>query len=335
MMRLLIFTDGSAIKKYFSGIESSRSWDLQFSPHEDLRRIMKKMNDAELYLFDYASAVDETRQKDLNYFLKKTDAATGVIDRKNEILDPAAMIMKGTDYLGGGLLKEGIKAERLNKSIEFHRRREGLSSTDEEAPAEEDKKQRTKYIIPEGGWKGVKSGHEYTFLMLFTEISIPADLKKKSGKVHLNQLKQIFQSVVEREIEPYDGRVWIWNEYGGLVLFPFDGESAEAVIPAVKLMLNRVLISVEDFQLHSSINLRSAIHLGTSIYKARGKTGTIISDSINSIFHLGTKYTPQDDLDITAEVYDILPERVQTLFIRAGIFEGRDIFRLRHFEVHG
>ncbi len=171
--------------------------------------------------------------------------------------------------------------------------------------------------------------------MLFTEISIPAGWKKKSGSVHLNQLKETFQSVVEREVTACDGRLWIWNEYGGLVLFPYDGKSSEAVIPAIKLMLNRVLISVEDFQLHRSLNLRAAMHLGTTKYKTRGKTGTIISDSINSIFHLGTKFTPLDDFDITEVVYDVLPERVKKLFREAGSFEDRNIFRLRHFEVKG
>jgi len=337
-MQLIIFTGSPSLKKYFTGIEKSRSWSLEILPHEDLRIKMKNTGSAELYLLDYASLDDEAKQKNLNFILRKSNTASGIIDRKNEIIDPAGILMRGSDYISLSLLKDGIKPDRLNKSIEYHeiRTEKNISRADSEAAAgKPDSGSKPNYIIPEGGWRGVKSGHEYTFLMLFTEISIPAELKKKSGSGHLNKLKQIFQAVIDRETAPHDGRIWIWNEYGGLVLFPFDGESVDAVIPAVKLLLNRVLISVEDFHLHSAINLRAAMHLGTTTYKTRGKTGTIISDSINSIFHLGTKFTPLDDLDITEEVYNLLPERIKELFCETGIFEDRNIFRLRHFEISG
>ncbi|MBP7583491.1 MAG: hypothetical protein KBA61_05635, partial [Spirochaetes bacterium] len=33
-------------------------------------------------------------------------------------------------------------------------------------------------------------------------------------------------------------------------------------------------------------------HVGNTVYRVRGDTGSIISDSINSIFHLGQKYAP-------------------------------------------
>lgn len=338
MKKLIVFTDSTPVKKSFAAVDSSRSWNLQFLPVSDLRRAVKEETDTELFLYDSASATDDSKQKDLNYIQRKNGAAKGIIDRKNEIIDPAGIIMKGTDYFSGSMMKEGIKPERLNKSIAFYKS-SALENADlPEAVQQTGKTARKpapKYIPPDGGWHGVKSGHDYTFFMLFAEISIPTGWKKKSGSVHLNKLKETFQSVVERESAAGDGKVWIWNEYGGLVLFPYGGNSSDAILPAVKLMLNRVMISVEDFQLHTPIKLRAAMHLGTTKYKVRGKTGTIISDSINSIFHLGTKFTPLDDFDITEAVYDVVPERVQKLFSEAGSFEDRNIFRLRHFEVKG
>jgi hypothetical protein len=338
MKKLIVFTDSAAVKKSFTAIESSRSWEFATFSHCELRRLMKEERNADLFLLDYASCKEDERQKNLNYVLRKTNSPLGIIDRKNEITDPAGILMKGTDYISGSLLKEGIKPDRLNRSTDFFEMWNGLdrnSSSPGLQTKETSQDEEIEYIIAENGWKSIKSGHDYSFIMLFTEISIPTGWKKKSGSVHLNQLKETFHSVVERETASYDGRVWIWNEYGGLVLFPFDGKSTDAVIPAVKLLLNRVLISVEDFKLHTPINLRSAMHLGTTKYKTRGKTGTIISDSINSIFHLGTKFTPLDDLDITRDVYKLMPERVKELFLETGNYEGRDIFRLRHFEVKG
>ncbi|MBI9107723.1 MAG: hypothetical protein JEZ04_13325 [Spirochaetales bacterium] len=335
MKEIVLFSDSPAVRKHFIGIENSRNWDLQMLPHAELRNRLKN-NKADLYLLDYASVDEENKKKDLDFLLRKTGVISGIIDRKSEIADPAGILMRGADYFGNSLLKKGIKPERLNRSVEFLMKSvEKNISSSSAAPAEQTENTNTRYIIPENGWRGVKSGMDYSFLMLFTEISFPAEWKKKSGQAHLDKLKYIFHMVVEREIEKYDGKVWIWNEYGGLILFPFNGESAAAVISAVKLLLNRVLISIEDFQLHSSINMRAAMHLGTTTYKTRGKTGTIISDSINSIFHLGTQFTPLDNLDITEEVYHHLTPRIKNLFRKTGFFEDRNIFRLNHFEVNG
>ena len=335
MKKVMIFCEGSAVRKFFSTISNSRSWQVDFLPHEELRKTIRKAEPADLCLIDYASVEDAEKQKTLNFILRREEPARGIIDRKNEITDPASLLMKGTDYIGNPLLKAGIGTDRLNKSVDFHYFY--TDRTAEEVCEEQDAEDEggAEYIIPEGGWQGVKSGKEYSFVMLFTEIAIPAEWKKKSGEGHLSELKQTFQHVVERETGPFDGKIWIWNEYGGLVLFPFDGGTAGAVIPAIKLLLNRVLISVEDFRLHSAINLRAAIHIGTTVYKSRGKTGTIISDSINSIFHLGTQFTRLDDLDITEEVLELLPDRLQNLFTETGEFENRNIYRLKHFEVSG
>ncbi|HAK46481.1 MAG TPA: hypothetical protein DCO79_11260, partial [Spirochaeta sp.] len=68
---------------------------------------------------------------------------------------------------------------------------------------------------------------------------------------------------------------------------------------------------------HTPIRLKVSMHLGTTTWKARGKTGTIISDSLNSIFHLGTKYTPLNEMDITEEVYNELPAGIQKMFTDA------------------
>lgn len=334
MNRIVIFTDSNIVLKYFSSFTNSNRWELQQLPHADLRRELKKADNLSLYLSDYASIPETQRTKDLNYLLKKQDAARGIIDRKNEIIDPADLLMKGCDYFGGNLLKAGIKPARLNRYETFFNPLQNTENNSLAANEESKKTVKTSpFIIPEEGWKGIKSGKEYTFLMLFVEISLPSEWKKKSGNVHLNQIKQTFQTVVEKQVAPYDGRLWIWNEYGGLILFPFNGTTCTPVVPAIKLLLNRVLISIEDFRLHSPISLRASMHIGTTTWKARGKTGTIISDSLNSIFHLGTKYTPVNDFDITEEVYSLLIPGLKNLFIEAGSFEGRKIFRLCHIDV--
>ena len=326
MTRIMLFTDSPAPEKLLSEVKRSSKWDLVSYPHSDLRKCLRNFSADTLCLIDYASIESDEKSRTIKYLKKKKQVPAGIIDRNNEIPDPAEIMMNGTDYISAKLLKTGLSPGRLKKFIDFH-------STFVLQPEETEKTAEAACKPISGGWAGIKSGREYPFFMFMAEISIPQEWKKKSGTDHLNFLKKTFQDVTGRVTEPYEGRIWIWNDYGGLVLFPYEGPSGNPVISGIKLLMNRVLVSVEDFKLHSPISLRIAMHLGTTTWKARGKTGTIISDSINSIFHLGTKYTPLNDFDITEDVYNCLEPRVKELFTGAGSFEGRNIFRLRHFEI--
>lgn len=331
--RVIIFSDAKTPLKGFEPISKSSKWEISALPCSALRKEMRNPDENSLYVLDYASVPDSDKAKDLKYILKKDDFLRAVADRKNEINDPAELLMNFCDYFGSGLLKEGIKPARISKFEDWlYSENPGSSETASgplpEGCPETPQADSSRYIIPENGWDGIKAGKEYSFYMMYTEVQIPQEWKKKSGNVHLNQIKQTFQAVAERYAAELNGRLWIWNEYGGLILFPFTGKTCTPVIMAVKLMLNRVLISIEDFHLHAPVNIRASMHLGTTKWHARGDTGTIISDSINSIFHLGTKYTPPDNFDITEEVYLQLNSGLRELFSNAGIFEERNIFRL-------
>ena len=332
MNKIRVFTESKAVSKHFGSIEKSSKWDFTTVSQSELRKELKSPEPETIYILDHDTIPEDEKSKNLNYFIKKDNAARIVLDRRNAIEDPADLLMKGCDYINGRLLKTGIKTARLNKYADFFRNINGDDDVREKAPAGISGR-KPGHIRSENGWEGIKSGREYTFFMLFTEMSLPADWKTKSGSVHLNQLKQTFQSVAEKYSSECGGRLWIWNEYGGLILFPYTGRSCSPVIPGIKLMLNRALISIEDFNLHIPISLRVSMHLGNTTWKARGKTGTIISDSINSIFHLGTKYTPLNDMDITEDLYKALPPKLQSLFTEDGTFEERKIYRLCHMEV--
>jgi len=78
------------------------------------------------------------------------------------------------------------------------------------------------------------------------------------------------------------------------------------------------------------IRYRIAMHIGNTVYQPRGKTGTIISDCINSLFHLGQKYTDEDGLFITENIYSFLNEKTKKLFIKVKPFEGRQIYTFKY-----
>jgi hypothetical protein len=125
------------------------------------------------------------------------------------------------------------------------------------------------------------------------------------------------------------GRIWIWDDFGGLILFPFDGEECAAVLTCFRLILNRKLIHAEELHCRVPFSFRIVLHIGNTIYRQKGKTGTLVSNSINSIFHLGKKFAKPGNFYITKEVYRYIPEKFRSYFISVGEYEGFDVLRMR------
>lgn len=243
MNKILLFTDSKVPLKYFQPFEKSKKWDFRHMPLNQFRKELKSPDAKCIYMIDYESIPDHSRTKDLNYLLRKQGIPKAVIDRKNTISDPASLMMKGCDYYNTAFLKEGLKPARLSRYLEFFSA--GCAENPGESTDQAINTAASKHIISSNGWQDIKSGKKYSFYMLFTEISFPANWKIKSGNAHMNNLKQVFHDVVERTVAQYDGRIWIWNEYGGLILFPYDGTTCCSVTAGIKLMMNRVIFTVK------------------------------------------------------------------------------------------
>ncbi len=142
-----------------------------------------------------------------------------------------------------------------------------------------------------GDWKGMRSGHEYVFSLMFIEMDNQDTLRREHGSEALAKFQQIFHDTVAGIVAPAQGRPWIWSEFGGVLLFPFNGDRCDAVVTCFRLMLNRKLLAIEMYDFDLLPSFRIALHIGATTYHARGQTGRIVSDSVNTIFHLGQKFT--------------------------------------------
>lgn len=85
---------------------------------------------------------------------------------------------------------------------------------------------------------------------------------------------------------------------------------------------------VEESFFPNFISFRLALHLGNLRYQEKN-TGDVIADSINSICHLGRKYTEPGNFDMTEEVYNYSPLKLKRFFKNAGDFESHSIRRMR------
>jgi hypothetical protein len=185
-------------------------------------------------------------------------------------------------------------------------------------------------IIASGtDWSTVRAGQEYTFGMMYIELDGQSRFKNKLSDAQLNSLMNSFKRYIESAIAPLRGMIWIWNDFGGLILFPFDGKLCEAPVVCLRLMLARKIFSVEETGLDLILSYRIAFHIGNTVYKRKGNTGTIVSKSINTIFHLGQKYLHEGQFYITEEAFRFIPEGLKKTFTRVGNYEGHDILRMK------
>ena len=83
---------------------------------------------------------------------------------------------------------------------------------------------------------------------------------------------------------------------------------------------------------HFRYKFTCAVHHGSTEFAAPGKTGTIVSDAVNFIFHLGAKCAQAGRLTLSSDVdRSIIPAPLRELFVDAGAFEGRTLMHSRRF----
>ncbi len=119
----------------------------------------------------------------------------------------------------------------------------------------------------------------------------------------------------------------MWSTFGGLVLFPLTDGLSSAPLCGLRLLMSRIFYDVEESLLPGRISFRLALSTGATIYRTRN-TGEIISDSLNSVFHLGKRYTKPGQFYISSDAMHLVPQKLKPLCVPSGSSEGRRIFHL-------
>ena len=70
-----------------------------------------------------------------------------------------------------------------------------------------------------------------------------------------------------------------------------------------------------------------ALSVGSTVYHD-GDTGRIVSDAVNSIFHLGRRFTRAGQFLLTGDAAELVPPRFAASSSLPGSYEGRRIHRM-------
>lgn len=301
--------------------------DVSFVGLEQFSGQLKAIDTPTLCYLDLSGIEEKKIQSYLRALRKQDNIVFGIIDPTGKIKDVAGLFHGGAvDYLNRHTLDGAVGVRRLTRIREFVH---GIHPTLLEAAAASAREQReAPYQLSGNGWTAVVPGREYTFAMMFIELDGKEQMEKSYGMKNLSIALSSFRKFVDGFVRKFGGRLWIWFSFGGIVLFPFDGKSCPALTCGFRLMLFKHLYDIEGSHFPHFLSFRTALQIGNTPYTEEN-TGHIVSDSLNSIFHLGQQFVRPGNFCVTEEVMQFGHPVLRDYFLNADTFEGRKILRMR------
>ncbi len=317
-MKLILYAHDPADRRLHSLFGKLQGHDVEILPFSAFgRSYKKKAQGAFVYL--EAVAEDAKRVAELGAKLgEMPGAAWGVIDRTGVIDDPSGLFFAGaSDYIGPALAKVGLSVPRLKAALAFARLDESATCGG---------------ALPFKGWSALTEGELVDVHFCYAAIGAQRELLESIGDKRLYKLCEEFSSFLERWAAECGGIVWIREPAGTLVLFPPTDVGMNPILAAWRLILDRILVGYEIFHLDTPLTFRFAFHAGRTPWRRSGATGTVVSEDVNFVFHLGHKAAADGAVTVSETALSSIPAPLCDLFLKAGDYEGHSLMASRHFK---
>lgn len=302
--------------------------EVEVYPVGQMRRMIPALEPGILVYLDVAGLGELERRRAVRLLQNGTGFLFGVIDPLGKEPDVAGLFHAGAvDYIGRDFRRAGLSPKRLERVMAWVRsvRPAGGTVASESAPQPQP---------APGSWAGVVPGREHGFAFLFVEVDEVEAMKRRHGAENISHAMDTFRAFIERFVQQHEGRLWTWAGFGGLVLFPIPSQGSAVwreqagagapVLCMLRIALSRVFYDAEESPLPAVLSFRMALSTGSIVY-SESDTGGVISDSLNSIFHLGQKFARPGQFVLTDEALALAPQRLRSICQPAGSFEGKRI----------
>jgi len=318
-MEILFLSKTPKLPSCFKELDTKLHLPLTISPPSTLTS-KKALNQVMIYLDAAAFSLQKLKELVKTYGSKTW---VGIYDAKGFVLDPSLFFLQGlSDYLGPQQVKLGLKAKRWQELFKLLPPR----GKTKDAPPKSQGQELTPAALD---WHDVQPGHEYSFGMLAVELDGAKDLQARFDNQHLKQIISYFQNALDQFFAPFKGRLWIWKDFGGIVLFPLSKGIQPVVASCIRFLLWRRILSVDLAQFKLLLSYRLVLLKGKTVYQERGKTGRIISDSINLLSHILGNFAKAGNFYLAAELFEELSPALAECFAPSGEYEDQKIYRLR------
>ncbi len=322
-MKAVVFT-GAPRKvqgfKYFAGRGAP---DVEIRPLKELKKALPSLEMAPLVYLDMQGLAEKEKSRLLALISANPKVRFSILDPTGGIEDVASLFHCGAvDYIGKRMVLTSPPAKRRSAPFVYARR---IGAGGDETAAANAPLDAQAEIS--NGWAEIEPGQEHSFAFLFIEVDQAEELKKRYEAENLAGAMATFREFIERIVKEHGGRLWMWARFGGLALFPLHERTPFAPMCGLRILLSSVFYDYEESLLPGRLSFRMALSVGTTVYKD-GDTGKIVSDAVNSIFHLGRRFTGPGQFLITADAHELVPAQLRGFFQAAGSYEGRRIHRM-------
>jgi class 3 adenylate cyclase len=322
-VKVFVFTRTPAVILRMLSARARKEMNIEAFPLSELREPLPSSAETVLVYLDVRGLSDKERGRALSEIVKNPKVCFGVLDPMGTVKDIAALFHAGAvDYVGKKLTLAAFTAKRAAAVAAYARNANGGQDG-----AGKGKGQTPVTAPVSDGWLDIVPGREHRFAFLFVEVDDAEELKKRHEPENLAGAMETFRGFVERVVLQHGGRLWMWGRFGGLALFPLHDSTSAAPLCGLRIILSRVFYDVEESLLPGRLVFHLALSVGTTVYQ-KGDTGRIVSDGVNSIFHLGRKYTQPGQFLLTAEAGELAPPALRAYLVPAGSFEGSRIMRM-------
>lgn len=311
----------------------SRSLELLFEtcpermPPQDLDALSADPPDEAIIYLDAAALPKRGLADALDRLSCARHLRWAIIDRVRTIRDPASVFHSGAcDYVGPDAEEGSIDSQRLDRVAAF------ASRLDPEASRHH---AHRSHGLAFPGWDALEEGKNYELLSLYAALADADGLRTRLGETRFARLKANAQSLAHNLAQDAGGILWIVDDRSFLLLFQPDA-ATQVMTSCLKVLANMQLISFEQFRLdQESVSISFSLRRASIPWQKPGKTGTVISDALNYIFHLGRRFTPPGSIDLVDGLGSELPPRLAARLESAGDFEGRPVERFSGFRPSG
>jgi class 3 adenylate cyclase len=278
-----------------------------------------KAKAAEAFVYFYLPGLGAKKAAALAAKLSDLDTAFwGVLDPAGEVEDPAALFFAGgRDFIGPKLFKSGIGPSRL-KEVLAHASVEHECAEPPPGPSPME-------------WEKLTEGETIEARFCYAAVADQENLAERIGEKRLSTLKDEFASFIDSWSRECGGIAWIRDSGGCLLLFPPNDIQTSPLVSAFRLLLDRIVVGYEVFHLPAPISFRFAFHAGRTVWRKPGATGTVVSDDVNFVFHLGQRIDGDGRIIVSESALASIPVCIRDLFSPAGSFEGRALHASRRF----
>jgi hypothetical protein len=251
----------------------------------------------------------------------------GILDTERAVEDVAELFYLGAcDYLDTRVLEVGLSTARVRRALAYREGTEAMPA-DPAAPPDSVDVQAVREVDG-ADWETIRDGAEYQFIMLYAGVDPITGKHRESTDRATHDSRTAFKDLVSRYVAPIGGRVYMWKEEEGILLFPYHAENVEPAVSCFRMMLNKVILNAEQLSRLAPVTWRLALHVGSTTYRSSGNTATVVSEAVNHLFHIGGSYMPPDSFFVTGEALLLVPDGLRPFFVSEGTFEQSQVYRM-------